>query len=97
MSIRISSYMNNNSGNYGLNSVLIELGVLDLYFSYRTIVAFRTPDDGLVVSENLWKQTTGKHLNQIGEGVIREPRALFEAKLNAVLKQYNLITPEINV
>ena len=43
----------------------VDIGDLTVYFSYSTIVAFRTPDGTLVCSENVWPQTTGKHLNFI--------------------------------
>lgn len=35
------------------------------YFSYETCIAFRTPDYGLIIRENDWGPTTGKHLNYI--------------------------------
>ena len=35
------------------------------YFSYITLVAFRTLKTGLVCLENSWSTTTGKHLNWI--------------------------------
>lgn len=34
------------------------------YVSYQTVVAFNT-GDGLVICENVWSQTTGRHLNWI--------------------------------
>ena len=37
----------------------------DYYFSYETLVAFRSDKHGLVVRENVWSNTTGKHLNWI--------------------------------
>ena len=37
----------------------------DYYFSYDTLVAFRSLNTGLVVMENYWSTTTGKHLNWI--------------------------------
>ena len=39
-----------------------------LYFSYETLVAFHTPESGLIVRENHWGTTTGKHLNYIDGG-----------------------------
>lgn len=38
-----------------------------LYFSYKTLVAFKVPGYQLVSVENCWGNTTGKHLNWIGE------------------------------
>ena len=43
-------------------------GVVILWFSYETIVAFETPYDRKVVSENIWSRTTAKHLNMIDGG-----------------------------
>ena len=37
----------------------------DYYFSYETLVAFASDQHGLVVRENVWSNTTGKHLNWI--------------------------------
>lgn len=37
---------------------------LDIYYSYDTIIAYRF-DDELIVSENKWSVTTGRHLNTI--------------------------------
>ena len=40
---------------------------IELYFSYETLVAFKVPHYQLVSVENCWGNTTGKHLNWIGE------------------------------
>jgi hypothetical protein len=53
------------SGNGRANAITVNIGDVRLYFSYRTVVAFTTPQTGLVVSENNWSTTTGKHLNWI--------------------------------
>jgi hypothetical protein len=41
---------------------------LRVYFSYSTPVAFYHPRTGLVVSENVYGTTTGKHINWIDGG-----------------------------
>lgn len=41
-----------------------EIGV---WFSYETPIAFRV-DDKVFISENVWSNTTGKHLNYIDGG-----------------------------
>ena len=46
------------------NFTAVELDDLTIYFSYETPVAFETNDD-LVLAENVWSQTTGKHLNML--------------------------------
>ena len=80
----------NYSNNYGAHCIEISVGTLTLYFSYDTVVAF-SDDFGLVISENNWGSTTGKHLNAISENKkLRIPRADFEAKLDEVLKKHDL-------
>jgi len=77
------------TGSYGMNAVKLELGSISLWFSYRTIVAFSTREDGLVVSENIWGATTGKHLNWILlDHEARIPRNQFILKLQAALKRH---------
>ena len=94
--IRISSYVQSKSNNYGLNSILVEIGNLDLYFSYQTVVAFRSPETGLVVSENNWGPTTGKHLNAIGVSPkLRIDRGEFDKQLDAMLAKYGLVEPRV--
>lgn len=69
------------------NFVLVALGPeLELAFSYRTVIGFRT-GSGWVLSENLWGPTTGKHLNWL-PGSNRVPRAEFETRLGAALARF---------
>ena len=56
----IYNYMENGRS----NAILVSVGGVDVYFSYRTPVAFRV-NGRLVVRENEWGPTTGKHLNSI--------------------------------
>ncbi len=49
----------------GPSSLYLAIGSLEVWFSYQTPVAFRTAHTGLVIRENDWAQTTGKHLNAI--------------------------------
>jgi hypothetical protein len=75
-------------GNYGTHALMVCVGPLTLYYSYSTIVAYEEPQDGLVVSANVWGPTTGKHLNAISDNKkLRLPRAEFEARLRAMLKR----------
>ena len=84
--------MRNCNENTARNFNCVEIGNLDLYFSYETIVAFRAPDTGLVVSENIWSPTTGKHLNWLDDGDKkgRTPHNEFEDKLQTLLKERGL-------
>lgn len=91
--VKITSYMPYKNKNYGLNSIVVSVGELDLYFSYQTIIAFYDIINGeLVVSENLWGKTTGKHLNAIqNDKNERLNREEFEERLNGLLLDHNLI------
>lgn len=62
---RISNYGKYSSTNYGAHTLVVSVGGLDVYFSYRTAIAFRSLKTGLVCSANHWGATTGKHLNWI--------------------------------
>lgn len=63
------SYGEYSSDNYGAHTLVFtdERGC-DFYYSYRTLVAVRVPFAGMVVHENDWGPTTGKHLNWIDGG-----------------------------
>jgi hypothetical protein len=83
--VRIGKYGQYDSNNYGAHTTYIEVGDCTFYFSYQTCVAFNAPDTGLVVSENKWSVTTGKHLNWISDDKKRRiPNSEFEAKLKLV-------------
>jgi len=88
--IRIWNYGDYSSKNYG-SSRAVQIGSLTLYFSYDTVVAFK---DGinLIVSENCWSTTTGRHLNCIDGGRKKDrlPRDKFEAELEKVLTAHGL-------
>lgn len=47
------------------NLTRVTTPTLTIYYSYNTPVAFWSPATGLVVHENVWSQTTGRHLNLI--------------------------------
>lgn len=64
-----TSYGKYSSGNYGAHSLrFTDARGIDYFFSYQTLVAFRSPKLGLVVRQNDWGTTTGKHLNWIDGG-----------------------------
>ena len=50
------------------NALRFDYGTASVWFSYETPVAFRTDRTGLVVRQNKWGPTTGKHLNAIDGG-----------------------------
>ena len=49
------------------NCMGVSVGGIDIYFSYTTPVAIRRGSE-LVVRQNNWGPTTGKHLNSIDDG-----------------------------
>lgn len=87
---KINTYGNYNSDNYGAHCMCVEVGPIDLYYSYRTLVAFRAPGIGLVVHENIWGPTTGKHLKWIDNGnkSSRVSSTEFDAKWKQVTEKY---------
>lgn len=58
--MRIEREMNN-------NLTIVYIGDITIYFSYETPVALWNGRE-LIVSENEWSRTTGKHLNRIDGG-----------------------------
>lgn len=56
-----------------------------LWFSYETCIAFSHPETGLVVHENIWSTTTGKHLNYIDNGTNSAKAARVDAETFATL------------
>jgi hypothetical protein len=69
MSTTITTPSIDNYGTGQANSIVVtDSRGIDYYFSYRTVVAFRTPDHGLTVRRNEWGPTTGKHLTWIDGG-----------------------------
>ena len=66
------NYGHYSSDNYGSHSLAFTDKFNNTYyFSYDTLVAF-TGNDGLVIRENVWGNTTGKHLNWIDNGNKKE-------------------------
>ena len=65
---QIECYMDHQSKNYGLNAICVTIGGIKVWYSYKTPVAFRAWGNPLVVRENTWGPTTGKHLNAIDDG-----------------------------
>jgi len=88
----INTYGKYSSGNYGSHALRVDFDRLTLWYSYKTIVAFRGGDYPLTVRENSWGPTTGKHLNAIdgGEKSSRLPGEEFERRLGETLKKFGL-------
>jgi len=69
----------------GTNANRVTVNGIDLYYSYKTLVAFRSDKSGLVVHQNDWRQTTGGHLNAIDGGSTEARKARVDAKTFAKL------------
>lgn len=82
------NYSEYSSSNYGAHTLKLTFGgMLTLWYSYDTIVAFWSPNTGKVVHQNDWGTTTGKHLNWIdyGDKRSRVNDTEFKTKLNQAL------------
>lgn len=71
-------------------ALVVSVGELDLFFSYRTIMGFALPGMGRVFRENVWGPTTGRHLNEWGSDKSdRIAGDAFEAELSEALSRAN--------
>jgi hypothetical protein len=87
----ITSYGEYSSNNYGVHTKRLDLESITLWYSYDTIIAYRDNTDGMVICENVWGTTTGKHLNWINsDHSIRKPSALFDTMLAAACTRHNV-------
>lgn len=75
------------------NFTLVEVGSLQLAFSYKTVIGFNDAWSGWVLRENEWGPTTGKHLNWLDMDADRIPGEEFEAQLAVVLDR---LTPAVS-
>ena len=85
-SIRLRIYQPNFTG--------VELGKLDLFFSYETLVAICDTEHGWVVSKNVWSATTGRHMNK-HIPIAKEDwwdHDEWETKVAEILREYGLFT-----
>lgn len=86
---RITNYGKYSNDNYGAHTLKIETDGIELWYSYETIVAYRDFEDGLVVTQNRWGVTTGKHLNFIHEDKKRRKDAdTFEKMLKDAIARH---------
>ena len=86
---RISSYGDYSSDNYGVNSLRVDFNGFTLFYSYKTIIAYRDNDDGFVMRKNDWSVVTGKHMNWLDDNKkSRLDGELFESKLQEMLNRH---------
>lgn len=82
----------NENNNSAKNFNSFKIGNIRFYFSYETLVAFVHPTHGMVVLENYWGPTTGKHLNWLAvDKKDRKTNEEFEALLADI--EINVRTP----
>ena len=85
----ITNYGQYSSDNYGVNTLHVDLGEIEFWYSYKTIVAYRDIHDGFIVCENAWGVTTGKHLNWISRDHSRRlDSGSFDVMLEYALKRH---------
>lgn len=63
-------YIRHKGKSKGATFTQVTFGPLTVWFSYETLVAFQMRGEPVVVRENTWGATTGKHLAQIDGGGI---------------------------
>lgn len=88
--VKLSKYSDKNTP-----AILVEIGGVKLWFSYETVIAFQISSQSpLIVSQNQWGPTTGRHLDLIDNGKgKRLPRGEFERELDKLQAQLN---PTVN-
>lgn len=75
------------------NLVIVSIPEVDYYFSYETCIAVRLRGD-LIISENIWSVTTGKHLNYVSrDHSIRIDNEKFNIIINGI-KLSTVLQPE---
>lgn len=67
------------------NFSIVRVGSLSLAFSYRTIIGISVGFGPWKVSENVWSNTTGKHLNYLNSDKdMRLPAEQFAELVNSI-------------
>lgn len=82
--VKIQYYYKGENNKPLVNAVAVILYDKVLYFSYETLIAFEI-GGRLIISENIWGNTTGKHLNAIDPN--KKRRLSHDKFLEAVEKQ----------
>jgi hypothetical protein len=70
----------------------VDIGPIRLYFSYETCVAFHLDGHVLQVCENVWSNTTGRHLSVLdgGDKQSRLPYDEFQRQLAAAVESIHV-------
>jgi len=88
METTVETYGKYKSARGQLETQRVTIGKVELYFSYKTLVAINDGKE-LIVSENQWSNTTGKHLDLIAPAEKRVKKEVFEEKKLAILGAYD--------
>jgi 3',5'-cyclic AMP phosphodiesterase CpdA len=67
------------------SSTFVTVNDMTLLFSYRTVVAYKVDGDTWIASENVWSQTTGRHIGQLPDNRATLPHDEFMAALDKAL------------
>lgn len=73
------------------NFTNVEIGELDLFFSYTTLVAIRSKY-GWLISENMWSRTTAKHMNKYLPEHERTEHELWNTRVAIILAEHGLLS-----
>ena len=73
------------------NAKLVTVDHVKFYFSYETLIAVEPLNSALIIRQNDWGPTTGKHLNAV-DGGSKEAKAkrLSSDDFMVAIKQYNI-------
>jgi len=75
----------------GNNNRKVTIGDLELFYSYRTVIAFNRAHWPTVIAQNQWGSTTGRHLNDVNpDKSIRLPYKEFKQQLKELLEELGL-------
>jgi hypothetical protein len=71
------------------NLTRIDLNARIVWFSYETPIAFFEPiNQEVIMSENVWTRTTGRHLNVIEHTVFFDVRKVHHDTFSSMLNDY---------
>lgn len=83
------NYGRYSSDNYGAHSLAVKVPNNTYYFSYDTLIAFYHEGE-LIMRENIWGSTTGKHMNWLSRNKDNRVNSeIFTQKLNESLGETN--------
>ena len=85
MEVSIRNYTNRNTPAHA-----VTIGGVEFFFSYQTCIAVRVQGK-LIMRENVWGSTTGRHMNEISRTAPRVPIATFQTLLSNIQIDVNFV------